>query len=380
MKRILIFYGSYGGGHLSAAKSITQYLEKTYGDVELEMVDCIEYINRFLNKVSTGAYKQMAKNAPWMWELVYNHSKDGALARITNTSNKIMSRKLNSLLQEFNPDLVISTHPFGNQMCAILKRRGKIKCKIATTLTDFKLHNQWLYLSEYIDYFFVSNQPMKDAMIEKNIPAEKIFVTGIPVSSRFLQTFNKEETFNEFGLSKAKPTILFFAGGEYGLGRDTTFMTLKALIRLFKDVQVIAISGRNRRMQRKFAKLIEDTQASNRIKLLTFTDKVPELMNIANIVITKPGGLTITESLVSGLPIIIINPIPGQEEENAEFLVNHGAAIWIKKTDNIARKLKNLSRNPSDVELMIQKSKELAKPNSTKEICDILYKSLNEKN
>ena len=376
MKKILIFYGSYGGGHLAAAKSIKKYLEETYNDVELEMVDCIEYINRFLNKVSTGAYKQMAKNAPWMWEMVYNHSKDGALARITNTSNKIMSRKLNSLLQDFNPDLVISTHPFGNQMCAILKRRGKIKCKIATTLTDFKLHNQWLYLSEYIDYFFVSNDKMKEAMIEKNIDANKIWVTGIPVSNRFLGEFNNDEIYKEFELSKDKHTVLFFAGGEYGLGRDTTFMTLKALIRLFKDIQVVAIAGRNKRMQRKFAKLIESTNSEDRIKLLTFTDKVPELMHISDIVITKPGGLTITESLVSHLPIIIINPIPGQEEENAEFLVNHGAAIWIQKQDNIARKLKTLSRNPDQVAQMIEKSKELARPNSTKEICDLLYEDL----
>lgn len=376
MKKVLIFYGSYGGGHLAAAKSIKQYLEENYNDIQLEMVDCIEYINKFLNKVSTGAYNQMAKNAPWMWELVYNRSRDGALARITNTSNKIMSRKLNSILQEFDPDLVISTHPFSNQMCAILKRSGKIKCKIATTLTDFKLHNQWLYLSEYIDYFFVSNDAMKIAMTEKNIPESKIFVTGIPVSNRFLQEFDKDQIFKNFELSKDKHTVLFFAGGEYGLGRDTTYMTLKALIRLFKDIQVIAIAGRNQRMQKKFSELIKSTNSEDRIKLLSFTNKVPEIMNIADIVITKPGGLTITESLVSHLPIIIINPIPGQEEENAEFLVNHGAAIWIKKNDNIARKLKGLSRNPKQVQEMKNKSVELAKPNSTKEICEFLYKNL----
>lgn len=376
MKKVLIFYGSYGGGHLAAAKSIKKYFEENYPDIKLEMMDCIEYINKFLNKVSTGAYKQMAKNAPWMWELVYNQSKDGPLAKITNTSNKLMSRKLNSLLQEFEPDLVISTHPFGNQMCAILKRSGKIKCKIATTLTDYKLHNQWLYLSEYIDFFFVSNTNMKKEMILEGIPENKIFCTGIPVSSNFLKPFNKEKIFEEFSLNPNKHTVLFFAGGEYGLGRDTTYMTLKALIRLFKDVQVIAIAGRNQRMQKKFSTLIETTNSQDRIKLLSFTDKVPELMNIADIVITKPGGLTITESLVSKLPIIIINPIPGQEEENADFLIEHGAAIWIKKDDNIARKLKNLSRNPSLVEEMKQKSEELAKPNSTKDICEILYKNI----
>lgn len=376
MKKILIFYGSYGGGHLAAAKSIKKYLEENYPDIQLEMMDCIEYINKFLNKVSTGAYKQMAKNAPWMWELVYNQSKDGPLAKITNTSNKLMSKKLNSLLQEFNPDLIISTHPFGNQMCAILKKNGQLNCKIATTLTDYKLHNQWLYLSEYIDFFFVSNSNMKREMRLTGIPENKIFVTGIPVSNRFLENFDKEETCKEFSLSADKHTVLLFAGGEYGLGRDTTYMTLKALIRLFKDVQVVAIAGKNPKMQKKFSDLIESTNSSDRIKLLSFTDKVPELMNLADIIITKPGGLTITESLVSKLPIIIINPIPGQEEENAEFLTQKGAAVWIKKDDNIARKLKNLSRNPDIVKEMSEKSEELSKPYSTKDICEILLKNI----
>ena len=376
MKKILIFYGSYGGGHLAAAKSIKKYLEENYPDIQLEMIDCIEYINSFLNKVSTSAYKQMAKNAPWMWKIVYNQSREGTLAKITNTSNKLMSKKLNSLLREFNPDLIISTHPFANQMCAILKKNGQLNCKIGTTLTDYKLHSQWLYLSKYIDLFFVSNSNMKREMILTGIHESKIFVTGIPVSNRFLEKFDKEKTCAEFSLSPDKHTVLLFAGGEYGLGRDTTYMTLKALIRLFKDVQVVAIAGKNQKMQDKFSNLIKISKSSDRIKLLSFTDKIPELMNLADIVITKPGGLTITESLVSKLPIIIINPIPGQEEENAEFLTQHGAAIWIKKDDNIARKLKNLSRNPDIVKEMSEKSAELAKPYSTKEICETLLKNL----
>ena len=153
-------------------------------------------------------------------------------------------------------------------------------------------------------------------------------------------------------------------------------MTLKAIIRLFKDTQVIAISGKNQRMKLKFQKLIDTTNSSDRVKLLDFTDKVPELMNISDFVVTKPGGLTSTESLVSGLPIIIINPIPGQEEQNAEFLVNNGAAIWIKKEDNIARVLKNLYRDKEKFKSMAKSAKKIAKPNSTKNICEILLKKI----
>lgn len=310
MKKILIFYGSYGGGHLSAAKSIRSYLEENYNDIQIEMIDCIEYINKYVNKVTTGAYKEMAKKAPWAWKQLYKDSKDGALAKISTTSNKVMAHKLNVYIEEFAPDLIISTHPFSTQMCGFLKKKGKINCKLATILTDYQIHEQWLEFEEYQDYFFVSNEQMKKEMCEKNIDESKIFVTGIPVSNRFLQEYKREDVCKHFNLNPDNEVVLFFAGGEFGLGRNTTVIMLKALIRLFSKLQVVAISGRNPKMNDKFKKLVELTESSDRIKIVEFTDKVPELMSISKFVITKPGGLTITEALTSHLPILIINPIP----------------------------------------------------------------------
>lgn len=377
MKKILIFYGSYGGGHLSAAKTICSYLEKNYeNDVEIKIVDCIEYINKYINKVSTEAYKELAKKAPWAWKHVYNNSQAGALSHISNTTNKLMSHKLNSLLQEFKPDLVISTHPFASQMCSLLKQKNKINCKLATILTDYHIHAQWLVLYKNIDYFFVANEQMKLDMISKGVRDQRIFVTGIPISERFLKSYNKQEILEKYNLSPDKETILFFAGGEFGLGRSTTYTILKILIRIFKEVQVIAISGKNKKMNQKFNDLVKSTKTQNRVKILEYTNDVPELMSISMGVITKAGGLTLTESLVSNLPIAIVNPIPGQEEENAEYLVNNGAAIWVKKGDSVVRVLKYVSRNPEILSKMREKTKQIAKPNSTKDICEILLKNI----
>lgn len=377
MKKVLILYGAYGGGHLSAAKTICNEIEKNYNEeVDVVMVDCIEYINKYVNKVSTEAYKELAKKAPWMWKHVYKSARNGPISHISTTTNRLMSYKLNLLIKEEEPDLIISTHPFATQMCAMLKEKEKIDCKLATVLTDYHIHDQWLVLYRYTDYFFVANQQMKRDMIAEGIHDQKIFVTGIPVSERFLGSFNDSEIYNEFNLSPEKETILFFAGGEFGLGRNTTIMVLKVLIRLFKDLQVVAISGKNKKMNKKFKELIEITNSENRVKLLEYTNKVPELMHISTAVITKAGGLTITECLVSHLPIIIINPIPGQEEENAEFLEKNGAAIWLKKGDSIARTLKGLSKNKEKLIDMKEKSQTLAKPNAVKKICKILIEEI----
>ena len=371
MKKVLIFYASYGGGHLSAAKSIKQYIDENYTDVQTEMIDCVKYINKALDKVTTGAYREMAKKAPWAWEKVYYKSQSGLLAKVSTTSNKVMAVKMAKLFIEFNPDLVISTHPFGCQMTSYLKQKNKTNCKLATVMTDFAPHDQWLIGNAFADFYFVSNESMKTSMINSEIPANKIYVTGIPISGRFTQNYDKQELLNAFGLKPDKKTILFFGGGEYGLGKDKTVQILNSLAKSKYNIQVVAIAGKNEKMKKAFEDIVSQNKKEDIIKVLPFTDKVPELMSISDLVITKPGGLTTSESLASSLPIIVINPIPGQEEENAEFLENSGAAVWLKKDSNPDDIFKFIFENESILLKMKEKSIELARPNSTKDICNI---------
>lgn len=373
MKKIMIFYGSYGGGHLSAARSIKEYIETNYAnDVEIQMVDCIEYINKVVNKVTTTAYSELAKKAPWAWGYVYKKAESGLIAKISTDSNKLMSHKLNKLLQEFLPDYVISTHPFSSQMCAYLKKKNKAHFKLATIVTDYAPHEQWLLYPEEVDYFFVAHNEMRDALIKMGISKSKVYATGIPLSNRFLQHYNKKEILDEFGLKQGKKRVLFFAGGEFGLGKNKTFEILKTFAENFPNLQIIAIAGKNTEMKEKFNELVENTSRQETIKVLEYTNKVPELMSISDLVVTKPGGLTTTESLASGLPIIVINPIPGQEEENAEFLEQNGVAIWIKKEDNVKDVLENIFNNQEKMLDMKVKARLLAKKNSTQDICKII--------
>ena len=369
MKKIIIFYGSYGGGHLSAAKSIKEYIENNYLDTKIEMIDCVEYINKVLNKVTTKAYEEFAKKAPEVWGFIYKKSEKGLVSKLSNDSNKLMAIKLKNLLQDFDPDYVISTHPFSSQMCAYLKKKEKVNFKLATIMTDFAPHDQWLLYPEYVDYFFVAHSKMKQQLIQKGISANKIYTTGIPLSNRFLKTYNKDDILKEFGLVKDKKIVLFFAGGEFGLGKSTTTEVLKTFAEDFNDLQIVAIAGRNESMKKKFEDIVNSSGRQDSIKVLDYTNKVPELMSISDLVVTKPGGLTTTESLASNLPIVIINPIPGQEEENASFLENNGVGIWIKKQDNIKERLESILKNPKKLDEMKNHIRELSKPNSTENIC-----------
>ena len=191
--KVLIFYASYGGGHLNAAKSIESCIKNNYKEIDVELVDCMKYVNKTIEKVTTAAYREMAKKAPWAWGRIYSDAQRGPLAHISTRSNKILAIKLLKLLREKKPDLIISTHPFGSQMCSYLKRKNKITSKIATIMTDFSPHDQWLVGHEFTDFFFVAHDKMKEYLISKNIPETKIYSTGIPISDRFQINYDKDE-------------------------------------------------------------------------------------------------------------------------------------------------------------------------------------------
>ncbi len=374
MKKILIFYASYGGGHLSAANSIKQYIDDNFSDFDTKLIDCMLYVNKPINKLTTTAYKEMAKKFPWAWGEVYSHSQKGPMAHISSTANNLMARKLLKLLKEYNPSIVISTHPFGSQMVSYLKRKALIDCKLATIMTDFSPHEQWLVGKEQVDFFFVSHEKMRQLLIDDNIPESKVFATGIPLSNRFLMHYNKLDIMNSFDLNPDKKVILFFGGGEFGLGREQTIKILKSFISHVNNHQIVAIAGKNEKMKVAFESLVSEMHAGEIVKVLYYKIQVPELMSISDLVVTKPGGLTTTESLASGLPIIAINPIPGQEEENAEFLEKSGVAIWLKKRDDFDSVISNLLSNEQKLHQMKINTKLLAKKNSTRDICNIILK------
>lgn len=292
--KTLILYAKYGGGHLSAANAIKEAIEKNYNQNVVEMIDCMEYLNKAINYLTIKSYEGMAKKMPKLWGKVYKASRKGFVASISNGANKILTKKLGKLINKINPELIISTHPFSNQMCGLLKKRGKISMPIMSILTDFKYHEQWLVNNEFIDKFFVSNEKMRQDLIKFGIKENKVFAMGMPISEKFQEKYDREKIVSEFGLNNKQKIILFFAGGRMGLANKNIFTYMEALTKLPEEIQIIAISGKNKKVYEKFKKI---TEGHKNIKVLEFTNKVPELMSISELVITKPRGNNIIRSI-----------------------------------------------------------------------------------
>ncbi len=199
----------------------------------VEMIDCMKYVNKTVEKLTTVAYREAAKKAPWVWGRIYSDSQKGPLAHLSTRSNKIMAIKLLRLLRNKKPDLIISTHPFSSQMCSYLKRKNKISAKIATIMTDFAPHDQWLVGSDFTDFFFVANDNMKQYLLSKNIPLEKVFVTGIPLSNKFLKNYDKKEILKHYQLKEGKKNILFFGGGEFRFREVQNFCDFRLFAKIF---------------------------------------------------------------------------------------------------------------------------------------------------
>ena len=376
MKKVLILYASYGGGHLSAAKSVQSYMDENYEDIETNLVDCIKYINKPAEKVSTKIYMSIATKHTKIWEKLYKTSNKGAVSGFSTGINNLMAKKLFKLIKAYNPDLIVSTHPFSTQMCARLREKEKISCPLVTILTDFVLHNQWLTHKEYNNLFCVSTDNLRQKLIEAGVDENKVITTGIPISQRFKEHFDREEICKMFNLDPNKKVMLFFGGGELGIGRKNTLDILEAFAKGNYDVQVVTVAGRNEKLKASFEEIAAKYNKEDLIKVLGYTTQVPELMSISTLVITKPGGLTSSESLACKLPLLLINPIPGQEVGNAELLEEIGAAIWIKPETNLDELFNKVFNNEETLAKMKENSTKLARLDSTKTICDICIKEV----
>lgn len=359
--KILILTAATGGGHLRASSALKSYIMETREECEVQIVDSLKYISPLLDKTVTEGYETMAKRTPKLFGSLYK-STNRDKSKTTYFFCNIFRKYLMPLVDEFQPDVIISTHPFATEMISLLKEDGKITVPLVCIMTDYAPHRAWIH--PYVDSYIVSNEGMVDTMAKMGAPRQKIHPYGIPVDESFYEKMDRAAVLKQMGLSPDKPTILIMAGS---FGVSNILRIYNNIIKVDLDFQIIVITGKNERLYEAFNKLIIRNarqkplchvsvklkpKPSKPTKLLYFTNEVHKYMQISDLIITKPGGLTVSEALACNLPMAIFDAIPGQESENADFLIDNNMAVKIQKGSACSDTIYDLLSNQERLEEM----------------------------
>ena len=401
-KKVLIMSASTGGGHNRAARAIKEELTNKSIDgitIDCEIIDSLKIVNGTMDKLISRGYEKSAKYTPKAWGGVYKLTESNLISRNEfkdNPLTSLISRKLKKLIEVKKPDLIIGTHPFPMIALSTLKKHSQLSKNnelstftesfhkyyqnldippLITVLTDYTTHSA--YIQNEIDYYIAGHEYVKELLIEDGIEAEKIKPYGIPVEKSFLTNRSRETVLSELNLDPNKFTVLLM-GGSFGAGSIKD--TLSELISIDRDFQIIVITGRNKSLKEKLEKNLMSHEQSidKNICVLGFTDKMNDLLSAVDILVSKPGGLTTTESLLKEVPMIVPYFIPGQEEENLDFLSNCGASLRTSKRYTLSIILKVLIDNPDRIEMTKENIRSIKKLNASQDIAKLAFDILSE--
>lgn len=371
MPRILCFSVSIGAGHDLAAQAIIQEIQRRYPGATIELVDTFKYINPVLNKVVKGSYMETLKFTPRVWGYLYAQAEqEDRLVDMGAILNKLLSPKLKKLVNDFQPDLLICSHAFPCGMLSALKREHQLNIPILAVITDFTVHPFWIY--EEVDGFIIPSDQLSCSLQGAGINEDKIWPLGLPLRAQFADEVDQTQARGELGLNDA-PTVLVMGGG-LGLGSMESIVLTLAESSL--NLQVLAICGRNQKLKSKLENLKIRKTPPNPTVVLGFTDNVARYMRAADVIISKPGGLTAAEVLACQTPLLIVDPIPGQETRNADFLLNHGVAMKAANLREIIPTLQQFMNCPLRKKHVKEMAALLGKPRAAMDIVDRIEKQL----
>jgi processive 1,2-diacylglycerol beta-glucosyltransferase len=364
--KVLIFSVPFGTGHYRAAEAICKAFTLNNPLIQSRIVDSFSYATPVLGRFITETYMEILKISPRLYRFLYDKAESNrAKAGATRVLHLLMATKLEELIQEEQPDVLVCTHPFPLGVVSKMRDRGKIQAPIVAVITDFSIHSFWL--ENNVDMFIVGADELKECLISQGVAAEKIRVTGIPIDPAF-DNYNRQEDFAlKMGLQSELPILLVMGGG---LGLGPVEEAVNALVSLSYPVQLVVVTGKNAKLEKRL-KLMEK-QPGVTLKVFGHVDNVHEFMEIADLVVTKPGGLTSAEALAKGLPLVLIDPIPGHEERNLDFLTTIEVAVTLDNSSGIARLVENVLEIPDKMARMNETAKRVGKPTSAQAAARVL--------
>lgn len=366
--RILIISASIGTGHTKAAQAIAMQVRRRYPEAIVETVDFMAD-GYYLNRLIKESYLKMLHLSPNMYDVLYRWTKSAKRFSMQGIMARAMKRNMKELLDKHRPDIVICTHPFPCSAVAYLKKTQYPNLVLTGVITDFAVHQMWIF--DEVDLYFIGSADMLMAMVAKGVSRKRVAVTGIPVLPSFGE-YDRTDTKGKDG--RQLPNILIMGGG---LGMGGVQESLHSLEQIARSLRIVVIAGRNKKLRRKLEKFC--LRSHHSIRIYEYTDRIPELMASSQLLITKPGALTISEALTMELPMILFDPIPGQEIDNARFLEGKGAAVWVKDGEHIASEAFALLTDKERHDAMRARARALRKPYAAAQIVRYLEEWNTEK-
>lgn len=367
--KVLIMSITAGEGHNSTARAVSEYLVSN--NIECTVLDTYGYISNALKKVVSEGYLFASGKGKLAYSGTYRlaekRSSDANELSAMRLVNLMLTHKIHKYIEEYNPDVITYTHPFAGIIIDLLKQKNRVDMKTIGIVTDFTMHPYWEECL-HTDYVVMASDLLKYQAKAKGFRDEQIIATGIPIHPKFADLQEKEEIREKLGIDP-KVTTLLLMGGSMGYGPMA--QTVENLDEIDENFQIIAVCGNNA----KAKEAISEIKLKHKTLIYGFVRNIDELMDASDCIITKPGGLTTSESLAKRIPMIIVNPIPGQEARNSEFLLNCGAAMATSTTCSLEEIICMLMQNPTRFETMKSSIDMIRKPNSTKDIGDLIIRS-----
>ncbi|MHB1654106.1 MAG: MGDG synthase family glycosyltransferase [Desulfitobacteriaceae bacterium] len=365
--RVLVFSSTFGAGHVRAAEAIIESIQKLEPTVEITHLDFMALVSKVLNLCVRGSYIWVIKHMPKLWGKFYERTSkipyDSLLQRFFNTlGHKEFAQYINLT----KPDLIICTYPTITGILAQLKRNRVFNIPLATVITDYTVHSQWIHPS--VDLYIVGCKEVYEGLISRGIDPIQIYITGIPVNAKFERNLEREGVLAKLNLLVDRPTFLIM-GGAYGvLGKAKLFC--KILDNAEYPIQSIVVCGENKKLYNSLDSLVR--KGRNSFVRLGFVDNIDELMTVADVIITKAGGLTVSEALTKCLPMVIFKPIPGQEEKNAMYIKNTGAGKVVNNKKELVKALYGLIKYPEEIEEMRRAATGVVHKNSADRAANVI--------
>jgi processive 1,2-diacylglycerol beta-glucosyltransferase len=375
--KILVLSAAVGAGHTITARALVRACEMTHPEVDIVWLDSLDlsarickwFFDKFINTTIAG-------RLPHLYSYFYDSfdREEKILKRDTigTQVGRFLARKFLRRVAAEKPDIIICTHFQPGDLISVLKRKGKISCPVGVVVTDYYMHSFWEVRD--VDFFVVSSEEMKSILVEKGYAPAMVHVLGVPVRPDFITPVDRAAILKKLDCMEGTPIVMTIASGWRKSGAD---VTVQALMQTGIEMQILAVAGRNKTSEEKLRSLTPPPGIS--LKVFGFVDHVHEMMRVSDVLVAKPGGVTVVEALAVGLPMIATNPVPGQEMGNCHYLERVGAGVLVNRLGSLKYHLREILGNKDKRERMRAAAMKAGHPRAAFDIIDLLLDKTGKK-